>query len=431
LQADFFKKMFETPYLQKHQYLPQYINEPPNPDLGMVVVIPAYNEPDLTTSLEALKNCNKPVSTVEVIVVINTPEDAGEEVIQQAKESIAFAKAWMAEHSDGHLKFYRIEALGLPKKHAGVGLARKIGMDEAVRRLHRAGNPKGIIICFDADSTCTADYLQEIEIAFRNNPKATGASIYFEHPIEGQQFSADNYQAILLYELHLRYYIAGLRFAGFPYAFYTIGSSMAVRADVYQKQGGMNKRKAGEDFYFLHKVIPLGNFFEINSTKVIPSPRPSNRVPFGTGRAVNNYLLSQERQVISYHPKCFEILKNLISQLDNYYNFKVDTTIYSSLPAPLQDFLKKEDLVSVINEANANSSSLATFKKRFFSWLDGLKVLKIIHYLRDEHQLCEEVGKASGILLENYLKLPGASIDGNRKLLEVYRRLDRGEFSSL
>ena len=39
----------------------------------------------------------------------------------------------------------------LPTKHAGVGLARKIGMDEAVRRLEEAGKTKGLILNVDSD----------------------------------------------------------------------------------------------------------------------------------------------------------------------------------------------------------------------------------------------------------------------------------------
>jgi hypothetical protein len=137
-----------------------------------------------------------------------------------------------------------------------------------------------VIACFDADCTCDPNYLAATENFFQSQPSAPGASIYFEHPLDGE-----NREPIALYELHLRYYVEALRYAGFPHAYHTIGSSMAARADPYFKQGGMNKRKAGEDFYFLHKIIPLGGFGEINDTRVIPSPRASHRVPFGTGRA--------------------------------------------------------------------------------------------------------------------------------------------------
>src|SRR5207249_6387595 len=105
---------------------------------------------------------------------------------------------------------------------------------------------------------------------FRENPRSPGCSIYFEHPLEGP-LDARVYDAISTYELHLRYYVQALRYAGFPYAYHTFGSCMTVRADAYMEQGGMNKRKAGEDFYFLQKIISLDGFSDLTETTVIPS----------------------------------------------------------------------------------------------------------------------------------------------------------------
>ena len=65
------------------------------------------------------------------------------------------------------------------------------------------------------------------------------------------------------------------------------------------KQDGLNKKQAGEDFYFLQKIMPMGNYFELNSTTVHPSSRTSDRVPFGTGPIINQYLK---------HPDPFESL---------------------------------------------------------------------------------------------------------------------------
>src|SRR5262249_26021974 len=163
-----------------------------------------------------------------------------------------------------------------------------IGMDEALRRFDAVERPGGVIVGFDADCRCERNYLTAIERHFERNSNSPGCSIYFEHPLNGPLEPAI-YEAIAEYELHLRYYVQALRFGGFPHAFHTIGSSMAVRAGVYRKQGGMNKRKAGEDFYFLHKIIPLGGFTNLVETRVIPSPRASDRVPFGTGKAVCDF----------------------------------------------------------------------------------------------------------------------------------------------
>ena len=42
----------------------------------------------------------------------------------------------------------------MPAKDAGVGLARKTGMDEALYRFNMLGKPEGIILSYDADSLC-------------------------------------------------------------------------------------------------------------------------------------------------------------------------------------------------------------------------------------------------------------------------------------
>ena len=130
---------------------------------------------------------------------------------------------------------------------------------------------------------CETNYFTAIESVLDTFPNTRGINIYFEHPVSGTEYPETVYRGIILYEMHLRYVNLMTRFTGFPHAYHTVGSCFGVRAESYAREGGMNRKKAGEDFYFLHKIIPLGEFREINSTCVIPSPRESDRVPFGTG----------------------------------------------------------------------------------------------------------------------------------------------------
>ena len=238
-------------YLNTYSFSDQLLDAVVPTDLAMVVVIPCFNEPNLINSLQSLYRCQKTKGKVEVITVINAPEDAGEEVLKQNAKTRKEAEEWATTHPKEGISFHFIQEDQLPTKDAGVGLARKIGMDEAVRRLEQVGNSKGIIVCFDADATCDANYLVAIEDHFNQHPNTPGCSIHFEHPLSGNDYPEYIYKGIEEYELHLRYYKNGLKFCGLPYAYHTIGSSMAVRSNVYQKQNGMNKRKAGEDFYFL------------------------------------------------------------------------------------------------------------------------------------------------------------------------------------
>lgn len=368
-------------YVHKHVQEANKIKESPAKDLSMIVVIPSYNEPDLLDSLKSLAECNKAQGSVEVIVVFNAAENADGKILNLHEESCKSCKSWTEKHSPNWLKFHFLMENDLSKKHAGVGLARKIGMDEAAQRLFDVGNAIAPIVCFDADSRCESNYLLEVESHFQNNPSISACSIYFEHPLSGSDFPKEVYEAIQYYELHLRYYKQALQFANAPFAFHTIGSSMAVRAKDYCRQGGMNKRKAGEDFYFLQKFIELGTYSEINTTTVYPSPRSSNRVPFGTGRAVAQHL-SQEKNICkSYHIKSFFILKDFFGMLPVFYENQ------KKLPSvELLEFLGGREVFrgKIAGIKNQSSSSNA-FVKRFFRWFNAFKALKFIHFLRDEY----------------------------------------------
>ncbi len=372
-------------YLQHKTLLPPLIKEPPSKDLGIVVVIPCYDEPDLIPSLQALKNCDSPQGSVEVIVLINDSDQENINVYKQNEKTKEQAKKWAVENNTDQLKFYIFYILKIKYKKAGVGTARKMGMDEAVRRLENAGNPEGVILCFDADSNCQKNYLREVEKHFKNHLKTKAAGIHFEHPTEGDSFDKNIYKKIIQYELHLRYFILMQQWVGHPHAFHTIGSSMAVRANAYQQQGGMNRRKAGEDFYFLHKFISIGTFSEIKTTAVIPSPRPSHRVPFGTGKAINKMLESENDVYKTYAPESFVPLKNFIKAVPDFYNNTEDelNIFLAEQPEALQLFLGENDFVKHTLECQKHSANASNFEKRFFKWFNAFIVLKYVHFARD------------------------------------------------
>lgn len=403
-------------YLNKYAFREKILTAKPNADLGMVIVIPCCNETTLINSLQALKTCNLPQNLVEVIVVINASENAEEEVLEQNHKTYLEATKWITINQAEALKFYLIQEDSLPKKHAGVGLARKIGMDEAVRRFEAVNNHSGVIVCFDADSLCEPNYLVEIERHFNQNPKTPACSIHFEHPIEGEDYSNEIYNGITQYELHLRYYKNGLSYAGLPYAFHTIGSSMAVRSSAYQKQNGMNKRKAGEDFYFLQKLIPLGGFTEIKTTKVIPSPRVSDRVPFGTGRAMQEWLIGNDDEMLSYNIQSFKDLKNFVEQVPNLYeDAKVE------FPKSVTAFLVTIDFEENLKKIKANATSVNHFTKLFFNWFNAFKTLKYMHFARDNFYSDITISEASNALLNVMNIKKENSIS---ELLFRYRELD-------
>ncbi len=416
-----------TTYLNRFVNFPALLQQKPSNHLKLVVVIPCFNEPDLIKSLISLDNCIKPGFNVEVIIVINSPANASEaakRVNQLTKKQV---ERWIVKKNKNHLIYHLIYLPNLPPKHAGVGLARKIGMDEALRRLSSVGEG-GIICGFDADTICDDNYFIALEKHFFSHQSLNACSIYFEHPLYGDDYDEKVYDFGLQYDLHLRYYVHAMRYAGFPYAYHTVGSSFAVKAEVYAKQGGMNRRKAGEDFYFLHKIIPLGNYHDLTSTRIQPSPRPSDRVPFGTGAAINKLLASKVSILYTYHPDAFEHLKSFFYAIPQFCNHSIEqySELINSFPAPLKEFLMRNDYLSALKEAKTNSTTFDTFKKRILQWFTAFRILKYLNFVHENDLEKISILNAAEILLKR-LGLTTAGM--NRfELVEFYRQLDREKY---
>lgn len=393
-------------YAWKDSLFPDYA---PKPELKMVVVIPCYNEPDIAHALLSLNDCLSPCEFL-VLVVIN--ESLEEESNVQDQNVITFHTI---EKLKPKLGFeILVTHQKLPPKKAGVGLARKIGMDEAVRFFERLER-EGIIVCYDADCTCESNYLAAI-FDFYQDEKMESGTVFYEH------VPSINTEAIINYEIYLRYYVNALRFTGFPYAYQTLGSCITVKSKRYQKEGGMNKRKAGEDFYFLHKVIPNGKFNEINTTTIHPSARISNRVPFGTGHAIGKYLNAGEQDYLTYNPRIFEELSGFISQIEMLYQQRKPT--FSTY---VDQFLLENNFDHFYNEMLRQSTDLPSFKKRFFAWMDGFRVLKFIHFFRAHFY--ENIALIKAVKwLDSSLEIK-LDFSSKESLLDGLRGFDRSCFS--
>ena len=188
----------------------------------------------------------------------------------------------------------------------------------------------------------------------------------------------------------------------------------------------MNKRKAGEDFYFLQKFFELGNFTELTSTRVIPSPRPSNRVPFGTGAVIREFVEGAQNELLTYNPALFDILAGFFDKIPESYSsgksINPDILLYD-MPPVLQNFLKKEGFNEAIIEIMNNSASLASFEKRFLRWFNLLKILKYLNYGKKCYPDVPITSAASLLLLKKeMISIPE---DNPVNLLNTYRVWER------
>ena len=384
-------------YFDRFNHRELELNSPVPSNLELIVVIPSHNEPDLLGSLQSLRDAFVPIGvSVEVITVINHGVNTDSDIVKQNETTAIQANQFSLENNSESITFKTIEVFDMPPKKAGVGLARKIGMDEALNRFSKI-NKDGVIVCFDADSLCEVNYFEAIISHFKKYPKTPGCSIHFEHPLEGNNHTIEEYNAIILYELHLRYYKNAQQYTGLPFVFHTIGSSMVVRASAYAKQGGMNKRKAGEDFYFLNKIIQLGNFTELNATTVIPSPRFSDRVPFGTGKAVGEIVSTNERSLETYNFRIFVELKAFFYEV--FINNKnINNSKLSSL---INQFINVRELDLKIDEIAKNANSEEAFIARFFKAFDAFWIMKYVHFSRDNfHKQVPVLAASNELLLE-------------------------------
>lgn len=405
-------KKIASKYFQRFPHLDFTIAEKLNPQTNIIVVIPSLNEKHLLETLESLAKCFLPKFPVAVLVVINASRNANPKIIQQNIKTHEALLAWKKLQKP-HFQLFSILNQDLSPKHAGAGLARKIGMDEALK-LFQEIDKDGILVCLDADCLVEKNYFQAIESQFQN--KVKGANIYYEHDFKRLKNEVLK-QGIIHYELHLRYYVQALRWANYPFAFHTVGSSMAVRASVYALQGGMNKRKAGEDFYFLHKIIPLGNFIEINETCIYPSARVSDRVPFGTGKAQQNWVKNQKNSFETYNFNIFQDLQIIFNQIDTFY-----TSSKIQLPDSVLAFLESQDFSQALHRIQKHSNNLETFRKHFWQWWDGFRVMKFIHFSRDNFYPNEKLENACNKLL----KIQNQEMLSNLVLLlKKYRDLDK------
>lgn len=239
------------------------------------------------------------------------------------------------------------------------------------------GKKDGPIVCLDADCTVSKDYLIVAEKAF-SNPLTQLAHYQFKH-LFLQEKDENLKNGIVQYELHLRYHIQGLKWAGYPNAMHTVGSCMAVRASAYAKSGGMNRRKAGEDFYFMHKLLPVCQFTYLPAL-VHPSCRSSDRVPFGTGRAQLEFLDAGAQVRNTYHPETYASLKRFFELVPSLYH--TDEGL-EELPDHLRKFLLGQGFTNRLKDIISQSKTANIFAKNFWQWMDGFMVLKMTHFLRD------------------------------------------------
>ncbi len=383
-------------YLNKFSTCDYEIEWNESSGINYVIVIPAIAEYDnIKILLDTISRCESTYfSTTLILFVINNPPSAVEEVKADNRNSLWLLREIISGNQSNEftekiiysgLQIGLVDASStgkeLDENNSGVGLARKIGMDLALTVFDYSVSGKKIILCLDADCTVSENYITAVADEF-NYQNCNAAIVNFEHLIDEKYETND---AIICYELFLRYYVAGLRYAKSDYAFHTIGSTMVCDHIAYIKTGGMNKREAAEDFYFLEKVSKSYKIFEINSATVYPSSRKSWRVPFGTGQRVTRFLEQTYNEYLLFDPEVFELLRlwMVIFNSEELITTAQYLDAAKKIHEELYYFLLKQDFEKQWDKIFSNSKSKRQLELQKKLWFDGFKTLKLIHHLRD------------------------------------------------
>lgn len=369
-------------YLEKNQkYLREIESKIRAASYDAVVIIPAIAEyENLKNLLNNLnENDEEAISRALILIVVNNLAGSDEKTKNENLQTLKYLK-WLINEQVLKLNLAVIdcasEGATLDEKHGGVGLARKIGMDSALHLLRESG----LLVCLDADCSASKNYLKNI-LKFFEEKKFPAAVVRYEHLLNDPKTEA----AIICYEIFLRYYLLGLKYAGSPFAHHTIGSTMICTVDSYVSIGGMNKRKAAEDFYFIEKLAKDFEIGCITDAIVFPSSRGSWRVPFGTGQRVNRFLSHERNEYLLYSPESFSILKKWLALFNEWDGNNSQSLLKNveAISSSLKYFLVENSFEDDWRKIFSNSKEKLQLEKQKRYWFDGFKTLKLIHCLRD------------------------------------------------
>ena len=396
------------------------ISQPPRRSFLGAVVIPSLAESrNLPQTLHSLaQNSPDVMAKFILLVVVNQRVDSSDAEKADNLATLEMLPQWKSQYGLQNLHWIDAATPGrqLPPKQ-GVGLSRKIGLDLALPLLdYQTVDP--LLVCLDADTLVQSDYLPAITSHFEHSVSG-GASIPYCHQ---QATSPLGQAAIDRYELFLRTYLLGLKLAGSPYAFHTVGSAMACRASAYVAAGGMNRRLAGEDFYFLQQVHKTSGVVQLNGTIVYPSPRSSHRVPFGTGRAVGDMLAMGEQRLLFYQPVVFSILEEWLTCVAE--NSEADAFALlnnaARISPVLHDFLEQAGFRVSWENLKKNNCESAKLMAAFHGWFDAFRTMRLVHVLSDKaYPRCAPDEAVAPLLVHTGLVSPD-TVCGK---LELLRRL--------
>lgn len=384
-------------YLSQYAEASSHLGARLGQSFHQVVVIPAYGEDQILD--RAIDSIPGNTANPSLAIVVINERDASPESVKSSNKA-TFARLHsrfddcrkISGNIDGQLNEHALLCrtpfgallllrVTLPVDQ-GVGLARKHGADLALGAWSAGLIESPWIHCTDADVQLPDDY-------FSTPPSSAAVALHrFRHIATHD----DTQEAARTYDLWLRLHVLGLHWAASPYGFHCIGSTITVNAASYAQVRGFPRRNAAEDFYFLNKLAKTGAVTTASSAPLRIAARVSDRVPFGTGRALG-LAHSEGLHALPrfYHPRVYIYLKALLAELERSCDSGVfdRSGAHRALadqqldPTPLDVALNTLGLDAAIERTLRSSSQRHTRQHAVHCWFDAFRTMKFIHHLRD------------------------------------------------
>jgi len=368
-------------YLKKRGITgPWEIDPPPEKTYQQAVVIPAYAELKmLPQTLQSLDK-NNPILLKDtlVIIIVNHGKTSNAEIKENNQSTLQ-----MLYHQKNRFTLGVVNAasqgLELAAKQSGVGVARKIGMDLVLPYL---SDPKSLIFCTDADTVVSKDYIEKVKTYF-DTTKAKAAVVGFRHLESNDKMQEES---IHQYEKYLLSTAEKMRAAGSPYGYVAMGSTMVCTVEAYCAVGGMPRKKATEDFYFLQELSKYDSVHTIDENLVYPSSRSIPRVYLGTGFRMKQAQNGFNINTLYYSDTAFHLLSNWLDLGSNAWEMELSLikTKASAIHLNLIDFLQQEGIEDIWINLQMNAPSKIHFSKQFHRWFDGLKTIRFLKHFSEK-----------------------------------------------
>tara|TARA_X000001036_G_scaffold220296_1_gene206203 strand:+ start:3307 stop:4431 length:1125 start_codon:yes stop_codon:yes gene_type:complete len=347
---------------------------PPKSKYDTIITIPCYNEYDYIFKTLDSVNQQDPalLQNTVVSIVINNSEDANDSIVLNNRKT--YEKLLKTTYK---FDFIVIDAFSnnkaLESKFSGAGMARKISVDSMLNYLEEDS-----LICFiDADTILSDRYLTSIKSSYRDN-RWQALLVNFSH----QNDEPKTKVIIREYEKYLKETAKNIRDCGSPYGYVSLGSTMVCTYLAYISIGGMNRKIASEDFYFLQELEKYCGVKQINDILVYPSSRYASRLYLGTSVRLQKTLNGElDISTLYFSDDAYSILSAWIqlalSSEERTYSELKDHII--SINSSLIDFLNTINLKAAWGSIIEAPSS-EHFVKQFHRWFDGLNIFKLLKF---------------------------------------------------